>query len=537
MKKLVYYAVLLCAPTLLVAQVSFTNQSGMIGNYPDSSEIATDMNNDGLDDYVRVSQNGIGIDYQQPNGTFNSVMHSMNIQNVPNWSVAVGDLDGNGYNDFVLGNGQRVSFVMANADGTAYTENTHPEFIFSQRSTMADIDNDGDLDAFVCHDIDLSHPYRNDGSGNMTLDQTLIQTIDLPGNYANIWVDYDNDGDQDLYMTKCRGGSSPGDPERDNAMYTNNGDGTFTENAADIGMKDNAQSWTTVFEDFDNDGDFDAFIVNHDFENRFMINDGTGNFTDIISTTGINPTDLGAWENQAVDFNNDGFVDIFSEMSKELYINNGDLTFTGQDLPFDEGAIGDMNNDGFLDVVNDGNLYINDGNSNNWVKFLLVGEESNLNGIGARISIYGDWGVQIREVRSGHGFSHMNSLTAHFGLGTATTIDQVVIEWPSGTVDVIDDVQPNEQLTFVEGDNVLSVPENAISTINVFPNPTADFLNFSQEGLQHSKIQIVDANGKLVLNTTISANGSVDVTSLSSGVYIAMLQVNKQFESFKFVKR
>ena len=130
----------------------------------------------------------------------------------------------------------------------------------------------------------------------------------------------------------------------------------------------------------------------------------------------------------------------------------------------------------------------------------------------------------------------MNSLTAHFGLGTATTIDQVVIEWPSGTVDVIDDVQPNEQLTFVEGDNVLSVPENAISTINVFPNPTADFLNFSQEGLQHSKIQIVDANGKLVLNTTISANGSVDVTSLSSGVYIAMLQVNKQFESFKFVK-
>ena len=160
----------------------------------------------------------------------------MTIQNVPDWSIAAGDLDGNGYNDLVLGNGSRVSFVMANEDGTVYTEDaSHTEYIFSQRSTMADIDNDGDLDSFVCHDVDLSHPYRNDGDGNMTLDQNLIETIDLPGNYAAIWVDYDNDGDSDMYLTKCRGGSSPGDPERDNAMYTNNGDGTFTENAEVIG--------------------------------------------------------------------------------------------------------------------------------------------------------------------------------------------------------------------------------------------------------------------------------------------------------------
>ena len=63
-----------------------------------------------------------------------------------------------------------------------------------------------------------------------------------------------------------------------------------------------------------------------------MLNDGTGNFTDIIQTTGINPNDLGAWENQAGDFDNNGFVDIFSEMSSELYLNNGNLTFTGMNL-------------------------------------------------------------------------------------------------------------------------------------------------------------------------------------------------------------
>ena len=220
MKKLLLSSILSLTSICLFGQVSFVNQSNLIGNFSDSSECAVDMNGDNLDDYVRVSSNGIGIDYQQPDGTFESIMYSMAIQNVPNWSIAAGDLDGNGYNDLVLGNSSRVSFIMANEDGTEYTEDaSHNEYIFSQRSTIADIDNDGDLDSFVCHDVDLSHPYRNDGNGNMTLDQDLIETVDLPGNYAAIWVDYDNDGDTDMYLTKCRGGSSPGDPERDNAMY------------------------------------------------------------------------------------------------------------------------------------------------------------------------------------------------------------------------------------------------------------------------------------------------------------------------------
>jgi hypothetical protein len=285
MKKYLLICSSLLAGASLMAQVSFTNQGSMLGNYSDHSEVGVDMNGDYLDDYVRVSQNGIGIDYQNSDQTFNSVWIPMSIQNIPDWSIAAGDLDKNGYNDLVLGNGSRVSFLFANADGTAYTLQDFPEYIFSQRSTMADIDNDGDLDVFVCHDVDLSHPYRNDGNGTMTLDQTLIETINAPGNYAAIWVDYDNDGDSDMYLTKCRGGASPGDPYRDNAMYTNDGTGVFTENAQDIGMRDNAQSWATVFEDFDNDGDFDAFIVNHDFQNRFMLNDGTGNFSDIIGKT------------------------------------------------------------------------------------------------------------------------------------------------------------------------------------------------------------------------------------------------------------
>lgn len=536
MKKLLSFIIAISFVGTIAAQVTFTNQSGLLGNYADSSEAAADMNNDGLDDYIRVSSNGIGIDYQNPDGTFTSQMHSMSIQNVPNWSIAIGDLDGNGYNDLVLGNGQRVSFVLANADGTAYTETTHPEFIFSQRSTMVDIDNDGDLDSFVCHDVDLSHPYRNDGNGVMTLDQSLIQTIDERGNYANIWVDYDNDGDLDMYMTKCVGGSSSGDPRRDNAMYTNNGDGTFTENAADINMKDNAQSWTTVFEDFDNDGDFDAFIVNHDFQNRFMLNDGSGVYTDIIGSTGIDPNDLGAWENNVGDFNNDGFVDIFSELSKELYLNNGDLTFTGQDLPFDEGAIGDFNNDGYLDVVNDGNLFINNGSGNNWFKVRLEGVDSNINGIGAKVKLYGDWGMQLREVRSGHSFSPMNSLNTHFGIGTATNIDRVVIEWPSGQIDEYLNPDINTQQTYVEGGNPLAVTEFDKEGISLYPNPTVATLNFSLPGLENMPVSVIDVNGRLVLETQVSASNHIDVSSLQGGVYFAQFNIEDNDVNYKFVK-
>jgi hypothetical protein len=268
-----------------------------------------------------------------------------------------------------------------------------------------------------------------------------------------------------------------------------------------------------------------------------MLNDGTGQFTDIIATTGIEATDLGAWENQAADFNNDGFVDIFSELTKELYINNGDLTFTGQDLPFDEGAIGDLNNDGFLDVVNDGDLWINSGNSNNWVKIVLKGIESNSNGIGARIEAYGDWGMQIREIRSGQGFSHMSSLTGHFGIGTATSIDKIVIKWPSGIVDEINNPEINTQHVFMEGDSVLAVTDFQREGLSLYPNPTDNVLSFSLNGLEGTPVSVIDINGRVILTSEISTENSIDVGQLSAGTYFAQLEIEEQLVSYKFVKR
>jgi hypothetical protein len=469
-------ALAVCLSVALNAQVTFTNMGVNLGPITGSSyrDCAVDMNGDYLDDVVRVTSAGIYIDYQQEDGSFTQSFFASPPINAPNWSMCAGDIDGNGFNDLLYGNGSRVSFVMANGNGTAYTEDPRPEYIFSQRSTMADIDNDGNLDAFVCHDVDLSHPYRNDGSGYLVLDQTLIQTLDAGGNYAAVWCDYNNDGLIDLHIAKCRGGAPWGDAQRVNLLYRNNGDGSFSSVGPAANMNDGNQSWTTVFEDFDNNGWFDAFTVNHSSgdvpggaSNKLMYNNGDGTFSDIIVGSGINATDLGAWNLDAGDFNNDGFVDIFSELSRELYLNDGDGTFTGYDLPFGTGGIGDFNGDGFLDVVRGNNLWINNGNSNNHVVINLQGIFSNYNGIGSRVEIYGDWGVQIREVRSGTSFAPMKSLNTHFGLGTANTIDSLVVKWPSGVRTVVNNPGINTTHFIPEAACILTP-----SAINVEGNTT-----------------------------------------------------------------
>ncbi|MFN9393359.1 MAG: FG-GAP-like repeat-containing protein [Flavobacteriales bacterium] len=435
------------------AQVTFTNQGTLLQSVPGTSvaDCGADMDQDGLDDIVRVFGNGIYIDYQQPNGSFTPAFYPLTVLTSPSWSIAAADIDGNGWTDLCFGGGSRCSFVYF--DGTSFVEDQDPTYIFSQRSTFCDIDNDGNLDAFVCHDVDQSHPYRN-VNGILQLDQSLISTLDAGGNYAAIWCDYDNDNDPDLYITKCRGGAPVGDPQRINLMYRNDGDGVFTSVGPQINMNDGEQSWATVFEDFDNDGDFDAFSVNHTAVlpidgqtagNRFMRNNGDGTFTNIINSTGVSPSQLGAWNCDAGDFDNNGFVDIFSEMSTEMYWNNGGLSFTGAQLNFNSGGIGDYNHDGFLDVIDGNNLWINNGNANNWVKFDLEGLVSNKEAIGARVEIYGAWGVQIREVRSGESFDPASTTIVHFGIGAATEITQAIIKWPSGIITTIDAPAINAQ--------------------------------------------------------------------------------------------
>jgi hypothetical protein len=450
-----------------VPPVTFINMGGLlhpVSGFMLPTSCVVDMNGDFLDDVVRIGAKGMYIDYQRTDGKLDQTFFTIPIQGAPDWSICAGDLDNNGFNDLLFGNKGTVSFLMSDQAGSQYTESVMPVTMLSQRSTMADINNDGLLDAFVCNDTSLSYPFRNLGAGQMVPDTQLISTSHRPGSYSAIWTDYDNDRDLDLYITKCFAPGAPGNPNRTNLLYRNNSDGTFTEVGQAAGLADNAQSWSTVFEDFDNDGDFDAFIVNHDQNNRLFRNNGNGTFTNMITGSGIDPTDLGAWENTSGDFNNDGFMDIFSELTNRLYLGKGDLTFQGQNAPVTPGAIGDLNNDGLLDVVKGSQLWLNDreSNSNHWVKMNLRGLQSNRNGIGAKVAIYGGWGKQVRELRSGQSYSPMNTLTLHFGLGQYNHIDSVGVFWPSGMTTQLFDLQADDTYLIPE---VPCVKSNEFSKI------------------------------------------------------------------------
>ena len=533
-----------------------------------------DMNGDGLDDMVSIQSTNINLLIQTQEGGFDEVnISTSNADYMPSWSMAAGDFDRNGFNDLLYGGGSGVTFMKANHDGSGYTEISGNEYVFSQRSNFVDINNDGHLDAFVCHDIQPTVYYINDGEGNLQFfqgpnDEGISSGIggvaqnladwntaaQEGGNYGSVWIDFDNDRDIDMFIAKCRGGNIQW---KNNELWRNNGDGTFS-NIADVtgwynsyypdGGHDNSsnlgdpvQTWSSAWGDFDNDGYIDVYVgasATGDGEHKLMQNNGDGTFTDRTTGSGVEGAPFGI-ENDSGDFNNDGYIDVLSNGS--MLLNNGDFTFTIYDgnMP-GPGAIGDANNDGFLDVFNGNNLYQNDGNDNNWLTIRTTGTTSNINGIGARVEITSPGiGTQIRDVRSGTGFRYMSSLNTYFGLGEDTNITTLTIYWPSGTVDVINNVDVNQSINIVEG-QTLSIEASEINQLSVFPNPASDFITIKSDyNLKDSIISVFDINGRRVINYKNTANNNmVDVSSLSNGEYILrVISSDGKIYSTKVLKR
>lgn len=410
----------------------------------------SDMNGDYLDDIVSVSNNNVQIHYQSTAGTFNAVNYTTpTIPNMPSWSMAIADFNKDGFNDLLYGGGNGVSFLKSNGNGTGYSHSTTPHYVFSQRSNFIDINNDGNLDAFVCHDVAPNVFYMNDGNGDLTFQQGGIGDHPNGGNYGSIWVDYNNDGFQDLFIAKCRGGENTA---KINELHRNNGDGTFTDVSLEANLSDPVQTWSSAWNDFDNDGDMDVVVGASSFSDgghKVMKNNGDGTFTNVTTGSGWDVFTGLSIEYVSYDFNNDGFPDVFT--NDYIMYNNGDFTFTPIQVPMGVAAVGDLNNDGFLDVQVGNNIYFSSGNSNNWIRLNLEGVQSNKNGIGARVEVYGSWGKQIRDVQAGIGFRHMGTLNVQFGIGTADSIDSIIVKWPSGQVDLICSPTINTNVFIKEG--------------------------------------------------------------------------------------
>src|SRR5690606_24435123 len=240
MKKLLL--IIFLATGVLHAQVSFTSQSI---SFPGSTQrCVVDMNGDFLDDLVGISNGVIYVNQQNADGSFTLKEYTtQSSPYMPGWSITAADF-----------NGDAFALSEVGALGVNYNIIYGNQYVFSQRGNFIDIDNDGNLDAYMCHDTEPSVYYINED--NMPVfHQGGLGDYPTGGHYGSLWVDYNNDGLMDLFIAKC--GSTEG--KRVNELHKNNGDGTFTNVAPEANLDSSSENWSSAWGDFNNDGWMDMF--------------------------------------------------------------------------------------------------------------------------------------------------------------------------------------------------------------------------------------------------------------------------------------
>jgi hypothetical protein len=368
--------------------------------------------------------------------------------------------------------------------------------------TWWDYDQDGWLDVFIPRQGGNDRLYRGFPDSSFR-SMTAPEVADaVTGSSPYGWakpVDYDNDGWQDLLVAPMSFTTS-----LTYRLLHNDGSGMFrniTEGPLANQRVHIAYTVEANWGDYDNDGDFDVMVLTgtNVFSGRLFQNQGGGVFEDVAPAAGVNRP-LNAWYSIWGDYDNDGDLDMFVSCSdmyypdrpkqgndNVLFRNNGDGTFTSIDVgsPIHDGnrdmepSWADYDNDGFLDLfISAGNglsetnyLYRNNlnaaGNTNHWLKVKLQGQASNRAGVGAKVrvkaTIRGQAVWQLRQIEApGTPDTQNQGFLAHFGLGDATKVDTLRIEWPSGIVQELRDVAADQTpyLTVLETQNLpLPPPE------------------------------------------------------------------------------
>jgi hypothetical protein len=530
------------------------------------------------------------------------------------------DVNGDGWDDIFFSNGpsggQNNMLYINNTDGTFTTiigDDIVKDGSSSDGTSFADVDNDGDLDAFVVTwasgNAGKNYFYRNNGNGSFTYDPDIAmgsvltfsematwidanndQFLDLyftnsagsvrnsyyenqgDGTFSPVadiqivnevkgtrsvdWIDYDGDGDCDLYLTN--------ENNAKNSLYKNNGPNDFTKIKTLSIVQDYNNSGGSSWGDIDNDGDYDLFVANWKEQTNQLFINNNGEFTE-QSTSVIASGGGNSFGSSFADLDNDGDLDLFvcnafssNQTNNFVYINDGHGVFTQDNtsiLASQEGwtfgcAFGDYDNNGWLDLIlantlNESQknaLFRNTGTGNNWVKFNCSGVVSNSSAVGAKVrikaNINGNEVWQTRQISASSGYNSQDSYTVHFGLGDATIIEELEITWPIGNVEIHKNLSINKTHNIIEG-SILDVSEFIKdSNLLLFPNPVQDLLklkvNFTKS-INDLTFKIMNINGEQVkLFSGLNSNSQslykeFDVSNLHAGTYFyALIKSNGQ---------
>ena len=437
------------------------------------------------------------------------------------YGVAVGDIDNDGYPDIYVTNMGPNVLYRNNGDGT-FTDITARAGVgdasFGTSAAFFDFDNDGYLDLYVCNYIDfdiskvprrgtkeaqrttcmlrsipvfcgpLGLPaaqdvlYRNNGNGTFT-DVTRSSGVWLEKpRYALgvVTADYDNDGDQDIYVAN---------DSVQNSLWQNQGNGTFKDVGvvtltALNGEGDPQAGMGTDFGDYDNDGWLDLVATNFSQDLNTIYHNVAGKyFTDVSFAVGMQETFSAlSWGTGFYDFDNDGDLDLFIanghvypqmdhydigspfKQKNDLFINEGGRFRKAPAIgglsvarSFRGAAFGDYDNDGAVDVLvtalDEPVLLLHNDTRprGHFLEIRLVGTRSNRDGVGARVTVTAAGKKRIRERKGGGSYLSASDPRLHFGLGSAAEAELVEVRWPSGRKDVLHGVAADRLVTIKEG--------------------------------------------------------------------------------------
>lgn len=534
---------------LLAAFGSFEDQ---MNTHQPLSDGGGNEEGEGGDSIFTDISDSAGLNYELPVSDFLDDIHIMA------GGVAVGDYNGDGWLDLFISHGLQPGKLFKNQGDGKFSDRTQSKLgTLSNRQLGAlffDADEDGDVDLLLSEDVaeaDYSRLLINRGllKFSVSADKKDISFNRFTHSFS--MADYDNDGDLDLYAAhwgRQKNNQSPGYlwQKQSNGTFIDRSsvlppalespledigeaDVQFSANFADIdgdhdsdillsgdfqtsqvlnnvsGIYHDATSAVISDEngmggavgDYDNDGDLDWFVTSiwnplsskaylgGESGNRLYNNDGTGSFSDKTTFAGVREG-FWAWGVCFADFNNDGWLDIFHtngmtdgesitgtifpqflDDPSRLFINNQNGSFTERSAEYGIVHTGhgrgisclDFDKDGDVDILiaNNGlaptlyrNNYRAEIDASGYVSVRLIGTQKNIQAVGAKIWLESDGLNQFRELRLGTNYLSNDPVLAHFGLADKAKVDKLTIRWPDGTMQIMNDVVINQHLVITK---------------------------------------------------------------------------------------